>query len=98
MTNEQLLRPQIRQIFDVYKEIKKPLISYSSTKSLKKSASKVSLKRQNSSPYLLSEIIHKKVSQSKSPKRKNKSIDNFKLKNNTIGYGFRTKNNLSGTF
>lgn len=73
--NEPLLRPELRQIFEVYKEVKRPLHSYSSAKSLKKSTSKGSLKRQSSSPYIqVVDTSHTKISRSKSPKRKNKSM------------------------
>lgn len=67
--------------------------TYSSAKSLKKSTSKGSLKRQASSPYMT--IInpnHTKVSRSKSPKRKNKSMDLIKLKNSNMStVGVRNK-------
>lgn len=86
-----MLKPEIRQIYDHYKEVKKPLQSYSSAKSLKKSNSKASLKRQSSSPYLHAETVSK-VSRSKSPKRKNKSVDMMKLKSvNTTYVPFRNK-------
>jgi hypothetical protein len=77
----------------VYKEVKRPLQSYSSAKSLKKSSSKGNLKRQASSPYMqIIDTNHAKISRSKSPKRKNKSVDNFKLKNSSIGHvGVRSK-------
>lgn len=94
-TNESLLKPQIRQIYEVFKEVKKPLQTYSSAKSLKKSSSKRSLKRQSSSPYIQVEhnnTCHTKISRSKSPKRKNKSIDSIKLKSNNVSQvGIRSK-------
>lgn len=71
----------MRQIYELYREVKRPLVSYSSSKSLKKGSGKPLLKRQNSSPYLLMEAASK-VSRSKSPKRKNKSVDITKLKQN----------------
>jgi hypothetical protein len=79
--------------------VKKPLLSYSSTKSLKKTTSKTSLKRQNSSPYLQLDSAgrHSKFSVSKSPKRKNKSIDIIKLKNYNAGT-VATRTKLGGTF
>jgi hypothetical protein len=93
LANEALLRPEVRQIYDVYKEVKRPLQSYSSAKSLKKSQSKPNLKRQSSSPYL--QIIDnsmRKASRSKSPKRKNKSVDLIKLKSNNLSHvGVRSK-------
>jgi len=86
-----MLKPEIRQIYDHYKEVKKSLPSYSSVKSLKKSSSKSSLKRQSSSPYLHVEAASK-VSRSKSPKRKNKSVDMMKLKSiNTTHIPSRSK-------
>ena len=97
-SNEALLKPELRQIFEVYKEVKRPLQTYSSAKSLKKSTSKGSLKRQSSSPYMnVVDSNHSKISRSKSPKRKNKSIDSIKLKNNNISQvNIRTK--LGTTF
>ena len=88
-----MLKPEIRQIYEVYKEVKRPLQSYSSTKSLKKSSSKGNLKRQSSSPYItLIESNNRKGSRSKSPKRKNKSVDMMKLKtHNTSHVGVRSK-------
>lgn len=73
--------------------------SYSSAKSLKKTTSKASLKRQNSSPYLQLDSAgrNSKFSVSKSPKRKNKSIDIIKLKNYNAGT-VATRNQLGGTF
>ena len=73
--------------------------SYSSAKSLKKSTSKASLKRQNSSPYLQLDSGSRpsKFSVSKSPKRKNKSIDIIKLNNHNAGT-VATRNKLGGTF
>ena len=81
----------------MYKEVKRPLQVYSSSKSLKKSSSKGSLKRQSSSPYL--QVVenmrssNSKVSRSKSPKpRKNKSMEMIKLKNGNVGQvGIRSK-------
>jgi hypothetical protein len=99
-TNEHLIKPEIRQIFDLYKEVKRPLQSYSSTKSLKKTTSKSSLKRQNSSPYLQLDSSGGRLSKfsvSKSPKRKNKSIDIMKLKNHNMGT-VATRSKLGGTF
>ena len=82
----------------MYKETKRPLQSYSSAKSLKKNPSKGNLKRQSSSPYLqladTSNTSHSKfskISRSKSPKRKNKSLDNIKLKNSGSVLGIRPK-------
>ena len=52
--NEGLLKAEVRQIFELYKEHpKRQLQSYSSAKSLKKTHSKGNLKRQSSSPYLM---------------------------------------------
>jgi hypothetical protein len=83
----------------MYKDIKKPLQSYSSTKSLKKTSSKTTLKRQNSSPYLHldSGSRQNKLSISKSPKRKNKSIDMIKLRNYNAGT-VATRSKFGGTF
>ena len=96
-----MLRPELRQIYEVYKEVKRPLQSYSSAKSLKKSASKGSLKRQSSSPYLhlvdSNNNVHSKISRSKSPKRKNKSLETVKSKHNSSSMSnIRTK--LGTTF
>lgn len=73
--------------------MKRPLQSYSSAKSLKKSQSKTSLKRQASSPYLqIIDASHSKASRSKSPKRKNKSVEAIKLKSGNVGQvGVRSK-------
>jgi hypothetical protein len=75
------------------------LQSYSSAKSLKKSTSKTSLKRQNSSPYIQLDSCSRpsKFFVSKSPKRKNKSIDIIRLKNFNAGT-VATRNKLGGTF
>lgn len=91
-----MLRPELRQIFEVYKEVKKPLQTYSSSKSLKKSSSKGNLKRQSSSPYIqvvdTNHTSFNKISRSKSPKRKNKSMESRKLKDNSFGkVGIRSK-------
>lgn len=79
--------------------MKKPLQSYSSVKSLKKSNSKANLKRQASSPYLqVIDNSHTKISRSKSPKRKNKSVDIMKIKNggmSQVGVGVRSKLGVS---
>ena len=66
---------------------------------MKKSSSKSSLKRQISSPYLQIDSNGKpsKFSASRSPKRKNKSIDMIKIRNNNAGV-VATRNKLGGTF
>lgn len=72
----------------MHKEVKKPLQSYSSSKSLKKCSSKTTLKRQNSSPYLTLDSNNSKIIKNKSPKKKNKSVEIMKFKNvsqSTIG-------------
>lgn len=97
LTNENLLRPEVRQIYEVCKEVKKPLQSYSSAKSLKKTLSKPNLRRQSSSPYLRAiDSSMRKPSRSKSPKRKNKSVDIIKLKNHNLSQvGVRSKFGVS---
>lgn len=92
-----MIKPELKQIYEVYREVKRPLQSYSSAKSLKKSSSKPNLKRQSSSPYLnVIDTSHAKVSRSKSPKRKNKSVDMIKLKHSNIGsVGVRNKLGVS---
>lgn len=87
----------MRQIYEIYKEVKRPLQSYSSAKSLKKTQSKPNLRRQSSSPYLrVIDSSLRKPSRSKSPKRKNKSIDMIKMKNhNLTQVGVRSKFGVS---
>lgn len=84
----------MREIYELYKEVKKPLQSHSSLRSLKKSLSKECLKRQGSSPYLQSESSHQ---HSKSPKRKNKSIDLMKLRKANLSQ-VATRSKFGGHF
>lgn len=63
---------------------------------MKKSSSKGNLKRQSSSPYIQvvdsTHTSHTKISRSKSPKRKNKSLESRKLKDSNFGkVGIRSK-------
>jgi hypothetical protein len=57
--NENLLRPEVKKIYDTYKEVKPVLQHYSSTKSLRGTNSKSNLKRQQSSPYLTYSSLEK---------------------------------------
>ena len=64
--NEYHLRPEIKKIYDTYKEVKPVLQHYSSTKSLRNVSSKSSLKRQQSSPYLVYRSVEKTPNKKKS--------------------------------
>lgn len=64
---------------------------------MKKTQSKPNLKRQSSSPYLrVNDNSLRKPSRSKSPKRKNKSVDLIKMKNHNLSQvGVRSKFGVS---
>jgi len=65
---------------------------------LKKSSSKGSLKRQASSPYItLIDSNQAKISRSKSPKRKNKSVDLSKFQGSSMST-VRVRNKLGASF
>ncbi len=63
--NEAHLRPEVKKIYDTYKEVKHVLERYSSTKSLRNVSSKAGLKRQQSSPYLANRSVEKPSSSKK---------------------------------
>lgn len=90
----------MRAIYEKYRNQKeRPLRSCTSAKSLQKTSSKSSLKRQSSTPYFLSET---KINRSKSPKSKSKKhlsmeqLDvNFKKFSSTCGEFTLKKSSLA---
>lgn len=89
--NESMLRPEVKKIYDSYKEIKPVLQHYSSTKSLRASNSKTNLKRQQSSPYLTYKSLEKERGQSRKKSERNernKSLDVIKYRNSNVSSSF----------
>jgi hypothetical protein len=88
--NESLLRCEVKEIYERYKEVKRPLASYSSSKSLGRKSSKGNLRSQGSSPYLGEG--KGKMLRDRSRSRKNRSMDLAKLKKKSVNaVGVRNK-------
>lgn len=87
--NEYHLNPEVKKIYEKYKEVKPAIQHYSSTKSLRSPKSKSNLQRQQSSPYLVYRSLEKGPNKKKSERiERNKSLEIIKSRNSNASSSF----------